>query len=218
MANSLIRAALLCSGLLVASSGWAAGPSVSMLVGTCVGCHGQEGSSLGPAIPTIAGMSRNYFISAMLAYKYDNDPKKYEEILAADPSMKDVEKATRIATVMNRLAKGYSEEDIKAMADYFAAKPFVRVKQQVDAGKASSGKKLHNKYCEKCHEDGGKEAEGDAGVLAGQWKPYLAYTMTDFIDGKREMPKKMRQKVEELQQKEGDKAVEDLLHYYASQK
>lgn len=78
MGHSVIRYALLCGGLLAASAVSAGQASTQMLADTCVGCHGPDGSSLGPAIPSIAGMSPNYFVGAMLAYKYDNDPDKIE--------------------------------------------------------------------------------------------------------------------------------------------
>ena len=50
--------------------------SVDMLVGACVACHGNNGNSEGPAIPTIAGMTANYFIGAMLSYKFIDDLSK----------------------------------------------------------------------------------------------------------------------------------------------
>ena len=47
--------------------------------------------------------------------------------------------------------------------------------------------------------------------------PYLQYTMEDFMSGAREMPKKMKKKVEQLQAREGDEGFKALLNYYASQ-
>ena len=118
-------------------------------------------------------MSEIYIIAAMLAYKYDNDEDKVEEIIEADADMEDVEFFARTSTVMNRIAKGYSEAEIKILAKHFAELPYERKSQSVDAGKAKTGAKLHEEHCEKCHEDGGSSAEDDAGVLAGQWIPYL---------------------------------------------
>jgi sulfide dehydrogenase cytochrome subunit len=42
--------------------------------------------------------------------------------------------------------------------------------------------------------------------------------MTDFTSGAREMPKKMKKKVENLMKKEGDDGMKALMNYYASQK
>jgi sulfide dehydrogenase cytochrome subunit len=190
---------LLLSGILLTISTHitaADTPTASMLANTCAGCHGTNGSSVGPASPTIAGISKTYFIDTMLAYK----------------------KGERPATIMTRIAKGYSDEEIKLMADFFSKQTFVRYDQQFDAAKAKTGKDLHTKYCDKCHENAGRSAEDDAGILAGQWAPYLRYTMEDFTSGSRSMEKKMKKKMEELKKSKGDKGVDALIHFYASQK
>jgi len=169
-----------------------------MLGNTCAGCHGTNGVSQGPATPTIAGISKDYFIDAMMAYKDAENP--------------------RASTIMTRIAKGYSDDEIKAMAGFFSGKAFVGHQQKSNAGLAKKGAKLHDKYCEKCHEDGGRSAEDDAGILAGQWTPYLHYTMEDFNSGAREMPKKMKKKMDAMVKAHGDAGQEQLLNYYGSQK
>jgi sulfide dehydrogenase cytochrome subunit len=183
---------ILGSGLLLgATHTSAAPPTASMLADTCVGCHGPEGSSVGPAIPSIAGMSAEYFNTVMKEYKADG----------------------RYGTIMGRIAKGYSDEEIALMGDYFAKQDFVRYPQQLDAAKVAAGEKLYDKNCSKCHDEKGALADDDAGILAGQWLPYLTYSMEDFTTGKREMPKKMKKKVEKLDSAE----LDALLQFFASQ-
>ena len=170
-------------------------PSATMLSNTCAGCHGTFGSSVGPASPTIAGISRDYFIETMLAYK----------------------EASRPSTIMIRIAKGYSDEEIELMADYFSRQKIIRFKQHYDPKLANRGRKLHKKYCHKCHEEGGAYAEDDAGILAGQWAPFLRFTLTDFNSGKREMGVKKKQQLDKLLKQQGDAGVEQLIQFYASQ-
>ena len=86
-----------------------------------------------------------------------------------------------------------------------------------DEGKAKKGYVLHDKFCEKCHEDGGRSAEDDAGILAGQWTPYLQFTLNDILSGERQMPKKMAKRVEALQERVGDEGFDFLVNYWASQ-
>lgn len=171
------------------------GASGAMLAASCNGCHGPDGVSVGPGIPSIGGQSVDYMVSIMQGFAKGEVP----------------------STIMGRIAKGYTADEIKNMAAYYSKKPFVPAKQKFDAAQAKTGAKLHAKYCEKCHEDGGKKAEEDSGILAGQWLPYLHFTMADFLSGKREMTKKMRKKVKKLLDKEGKKGLEALFHYYASQ-
>lgn len=169
-------------------------PSTTMLAYTCAGCHGVNGSSVGPATPTIAGMSEDYFVESMEAYQSGERP----------------------STIMGRIAKGYSEKEIKVMAKYFSKQPFVRLPQKFDEKAARLGKKLHKKYCEKCHEDEGRSPEDDAGILAGQWEPYLRFTMEDYTSGNRPMEKKMKKRMKKLDEAQGEAGVDALIHYYAS--
>jgi len=205
-------------GLFCLNTASAEVASPSMLADTCLGCHGPDGVSEGPATPTISGMSEIYIIGAMLAYKYDNDEDKVEEIIEADVDLEDVEFFARTSTVMNRIAQGYTEEEIKILAKHFAEIPFASADQSADADQAKAGAALHETHCEKCHEDGGSSAEDDAGVIAGQWVPYLEYTMADFASGDRDMPKKMKKQMEEAHTAAGDDAMRDLIQYYANQK
>ena len=181
--------------LLTTGATMAAGPSAEMLAYTCAGCHGTDGSSVGPSSPHIAGMNKEYFIESMQDYKKD----------------------LRNPTIMNRIAKAYSDEQIAGMADFFAKQTLRRSAQKYDSAKAELGAKYHEEYCEKCHEEGGR-GDSDGGTLAGQWVPYLRYTMDDYRSGARDMTKKMRKKLEKLEKAHGEASVEDLIQYYASQK
>jgi sulfide dehydrogenase cytochrome subunit len=183
--------ALLASGLLTAGGWLNAGPTATMLGDTCAGCHGTDGVSNGPATPAIAGPSETYFVDTMLAFKSGERP----------------------ATVMGRIAKGYSDEEIRIMASYFAERPMGVTSQQLDAAKVKSGADLYAANCGKCHDENGALADDDAGILASQWLPYLQYSMEDFKSGAREMPKKMKKKVESL----SDAELEALLQFFASQ-
>lgn len=194
--SKTLKSALLACGFALSGAVFAGSPSAEMLAYTCAGCHGPNGVSAGPATPSLAGISTEYFTEAMAEYK----------------------EGTRPSTIMTRIAKGYSEEEAKLMAGYFSSQKFVPAMQGSDADLAKKGQKLHDKYCEKCHAEGGTSAEDDAGILAGQWTPYLQYTMADFMSGKREMPKKMKKKVKKMQEKEGDAGMTALFNYYSSAK
>ncbi len=205
MTRKIVGKALLTASLAVSASLPAVaadkpalmmGASASMISDTCFGCHGTEGASAGPAIPTISGLSKEYFVELMEGFKSGDIP----------------------STIMDRIAKGYTPEEFKMMADFYGDKPFVKATQKFDKKLAKKGAKLHDKYCEKCHSEGGQSAEDDSGVLAGQWTPYLKWTLADYNAGHREMTKKMKKKMKKLVKKEGDPGLTALLNYYASQK
>lgn len=188
----VLRELLVIGGLSVSATALAA-PSASMLSGTCAACHGPNGNSVA-VTPSLAGTDKAYFVETMKAFK----------------------SGARKATVMDRVAKGYSDAEIEAMAGYFASQKPVAMKQTFDTAKAKLGKDLHKDYCEKCHEDGGRNPQ-DSALLAGQSMLYLGYAMEDFHNGNREMPKKMKTKVEEMSKSHGKAGGEALLHYYGSQ-
>lgn len=64
---------------------------------SCEGCHGTDGHSPG-AMPSIAGKSAEYLREALESYRSGD----------------------RASTVMGRHVKGYTEEEIRLIAEYFA--------------------------------------------------------------------------------------------------
>jgi cytochrome subunit of sulfide dehydrogenase len=190
-----IAAAIIGCYFMMHAPVWADGPSqAAMLSNTCAGCHGTNGSSAGPSMPTIAGMPEVYLLETMKKFKSGERP----------------------SSIMGRLAKAYSDEEIKMMAAYFAGQPFGREKQAVDAAKVAIGKKIHDQRCKKCHIDNGRDSE-ESGVLAGQWKEYLQISMHEFRSGKRPMPEKMAAKIEG-EGKLTPEEVEAVIHFYSSQR
>ena len=173
----------------------AAEPSIEILAATCAGCHGPNGNSEGPATPTISGTSETYFILAMDQYR----------------------QGLRNSTIMARIAKGYSWDQIRRLAIYFAQQPMISRRQDFDGTKARRGKRIHASYCEQCHLRGGALA-GRAGVLSGQMMPYLRASLNQMMKGERPMPPNMKRLLDRLVRIEGKKAIDDLLNYYASQR
>ena len=173
------------------------GASADMLANTCAGCHGTYGASNGPSIPTLGGMSSTYLVEMMEGYKSGDIP----------------------STIMGRLAKGYSEEEIKLMGEYFSKQKFVAAANQtVDAAKAEQGAELHDKYCEKCHSEIGTVAGDDSGFLKGQWKAYLAAQFMDYSNGDRKASKKMAKQFKKMHEKAGQEGIDALVDYYSSSK
>ena len=72
------------------------------LASTCFTCHGTDGRSVGGVPPALAGQDKKYLLQAM----------------------KDFQSGKRPATLMHQQAKGYTEQQLEAIAGYFAgAKP-----------------------------------------------------------------------------------------------
>lgn len=70
------------------------------LAATCANCHGTQGKSLkDPSVPGLAGRPSAYLIEQMQAFR----------------------NGTREATIMHQIAKGYTDEQVRQMAAYFAS-------------------------------------------------------------------------------------------------
>jgi len=156
-------------------------------------------------VPTIAGISAPVHGDFMLAFKDKSRPCRVSKYRHGDTA--------RPETDMCAVAAKLSDADIEALAAYFAAKPFVPAKQAFDAAKAAAGKALHTRDCAKCHTEGGRVADDDASILAGQHLKYLQQALADFRSGKRDPGKKMGEKLKPL----SDADVEALAHYFASE-
>ncbi len=68
----------------------------AMLANPCAGCHGMDGVSPG-SIPSINQLSADALVAALKAFKSGERP----------------------GTVMDRIAKGYTDDEIQRIADYF---------------------------------------------------------------------------------------------------
>lgn len=83
---------------LVACTAWAGGPSGRTIAVTCNGCHGTDGHSKGAA-PSLAGRPASQLEKAMHDFKSGKRP----------------------ATIMDRIAKGYTDQEIAAMSQYYSS-------------------------------------------------------------------------------------------------
>lgn len=192
MRRGTMTSALLTGVLAVGTSAAASEiASSELLAFQCAGCHGFNGHSVGPATPSIAGFSEEYFVQAMMDYKEGN----------------------RFATIMDRIAWGYSREEFEAMAKFFAAQPYLPARQDFDPGLAARGAEIHDRYCESCHSQGGTFPEYDSAQLAGQWIPYLEDSFEDFIVHGRPQPRGMQRRLADFSAED----IQALIHYYASQ-
>jgi len=183
----------LATGVLAVSTlVQAAPPTAAMLSNACAGCHGTNGGSAGPTMPSLASQSKAAIVDAMKKFRSGERP----------------------STVMGRLAKGYTDAEIDAMGEFFSKQKFHATVQVVDAAKVKKGADLQEANCSRCHLDDGKDGKDDTPVMASQWLPYLKMQMELYDSGKRKMPEKMAEKVKPLSKED----LDALMHFYASVK
>lgn len=87
-----------CLLLLASPALMAEGRDAALLAASCAACHGTQGHSVG-GTPSLAGLDQLYFIEQMQQFKTGERP----------------------SSVMMKYARGYTEAEIRLLADYFSS-------------------------------------------------------------------------------------------------
>jgi cytochrome c553 len=101
--KTFVAGAMLAAGLMAGAVQPAAAQSAphpaQYLAGNCANCHGTDGHSAGGGgMPGLAGLSKAYFVEQIKAFR----------------------EGKRQATIMHHLSKGYTDEQIASLADFFS--------------------------------------------------------------------------------------------------
>lgn len=170
----------------------AARGDIEPLARTCNGCHGIKGASAGISMPSIGGLPRAYLANIMKQWKYDE----------------------RTGITMPRIVKGFSDDEIDALAGYFAAQRWQPAKQPAPAATLAKGKSAIAEFCEDCHGLTGSDPDVDAPKINGQWAKYMELELEKYRSKDFKMPhRKMKKAAEEM--KGGDVAA--AARYFGAQ-
>lgn len=194
----------LLATLLLANvtSVWAEAPAEAE---ACASCHGEKGISQDSDIPIIAGASDFFLENQLFLFRDKGRPCAGELFSQREESPPKPDHCA--------LAADWSDDDIAKLAGYFSKLPHQSAEQSVDAALAQTGKAIHEQSCDRCHAEGGSLALDDAGILAGQWRPYLIRTLKSFRADERWQEEKMAEATSEL----SDDDIKALAEYYVSE-
>ncbi len=157
--------------LLAAGLGMAAVPASAADIAAgqaraevCQACHGAQGVSENPAIPSLAGQ-RDKFLQWQLVF---------------------FRSGRRANEIMGPMAADLSDEDVRNLGAYFASLPAGKPPvPDVDPALRQAGQSLAEKHrCAACHTDnfGGNQA---APAIARQNRDYLVKALADYRSGAR---------------------------------
>jgi sulfide dehydrogenase cytochrome subunit len=198
----VIVAAFLVFSLVFADA--SRGAELAELTANCESCHGVQGVSSHDDVPTIAGQAPEFIARTLQTYQRWDRPCIKTSYRSGDTS--------RPKTDMCQVAESLTDDDMQALGMHYGSLPFVPAAQDFDAELAAGGAALHAEHCEKCHENGGKEA-GREPRLAGQWVPYLRTSIKYVPTGEHLVPRLMEMAVAEFSKEE----LDQLMNFYASQ-
>lgn len=151
-----VEALLLCA----AAAAVHAEPGAERLA-ACAACHGPRGNSAIARFPSLAGQPRLFIENQLVLIR-----EGLRDVPAMKPAM-----------------AGMTDEEIGALAGYFAAQPLVPPSGPVDAAKRRAGEQTARRLlCGTCHR---ADYSGQQQVprLAGQNEAYLVAAMKQFRDG-----------------------------------
>lgn len=165
MAKSMIGAGILAFAM---ASAWAQAPAVpSVVASKCALCHGEKGESASEDFPRLASQHEAYLVKQLHDFR-----------------------AGRREGLMPRMVRGLSDEDMVAIARFFASQPVPPPAPRTEL--ADVGRFIHLRgnsnsgipACKVCH---GDAAHGTAQLprLAGQNASYLERQLRNFTQRKR---------------------------------
>lgn len=182
---------------LTALGGFTGGPAtaregIEALARTCNNCHGVGGVSVGNSMPSIGGLPAEYLRTVMKQWKYGE----------------------RSAITMNRVVKGFSDDELDALAAYFAKQPWKPNPQRVSPEVLAKGKSAVSEKCEDCHGITGSDPDVGVPKINGQWAKYMELELEKYRSGDFKMPhRKMKKAAQEAKPAEAPAAA----RYYGAQ-
>lgn len=145
---------------------------------TCTACHGQEGNSVNPLWPNVAGQSATYIGSQLKAFK---DGSRVDPLMSAQSMM-------------------LSDQDMRDLAVYFESLPAAAM-AVADPAKVKKGQAIYRggdsnsgvAACLACHGPSGRgNPAADYPALQGQHATYTAKQLRDYAAGSRKSDGKTR--------------------------
>jgi len=145
---------------------------------TCAACHGQDGNSVNPVWPSIAGQHASYIVEQLKAFKGDAangiQPTRSEPLMLGQVMM-------------------LSEADMRNLAVYYSSLP-AAAKAVADAAVVDRGQRLYRggdrdnvtSACIACHGPNGRgNPAASVPSVRGQYATYAAAQLRNYASGAR---------------------------------
>jgi cytochrome c553 len=156
--RGLLRAAAVASVCVAASALPARAADVAVLAQTCGACHGANGNSPTPEVPSLAGQPKQFITTQLVMFR----------------------EGRRLNPPMAALTANLSNADINALGGYFAALPaMATAAPQGDDHQKAGRARAEALNCVQCH---GPALKGQQHIprLAGQQAAYLRIQLQGF--------------------------------------
>jgi cytochrome c553 len=154
----IARACLAAAGVLAFGAAQAAAdPQL------CFACHGENGNSANPAVPSLAGQPAQFIATQLIMFR----------------------EKRRVDPLMSPIAAPLTNAEISALGKFFAAQAHAAPAKKPSAETVAAGKRITEQFnCVACH---GAALKGQQHIprLAGQQADYLRTQLRGFKAGTR---------------------------------
>jgi len=147
-----------CVALILSASPLLSQAEMPAKAGSCIGCHGPNGNSTMPGIPSLAAQNSRYIYL----------------------QLRDFQEGRRSNDMMTPMVAGLSKDDMREIADYYSKQKLTSKGFKADPDKAQLGKaKADETLCAMCHL-GEFVGQNEIPKVAGQNYDYVVKSLTDF--------------------------------------
>jgi cytochrome c553 len=159
--GSLPRRAFACLGIVLALFAFpsrASAQTVEKRFETCIVCHGPNGQSQIPEIPSLGGQTAPYALIQLFMFR--------GKLRHFEP--------------MNEAVKDFTDDDLRTFSDYIAKLPTPQPPQDGDPARLAVGRALVQKFrCDFCHA-GNLAGRDNVPRIAGQREDFLLKTLREY--------------------------------------
>ena len=156
----------------VSASGAGDAAAGKLKTATCMACHGQDGNSLNPEFPKIAGQIPGYVASQLALYQSGQRPDPVMVGMIGNLSEQDMQDIDAYYSQFHFSEASISEEDLKSA---MRGREIYRIGQS----------QFSVPSCMACHGPSGDGIPARYPKISGQYKQYLIKTLTQFKSGER---------------------------------
>ncbi|HXX09680.1 MAG TPA: c-type cytochrome [Pseudolabrys sp.] len=136
----------------------------------CLQCHGESGQSPHPVVPSLGGQPAPYLLIQLYLFRENQRASTYR-------------KDDQMIEIMSEMAKGFTDDDLRAFSDFLAKLPAPPVPQEAaDMVRMQAGSALITQHrCNSCHN---LDLAGRENIphIANQREDFLAKTLRDYRD------------------------------------
>ncbi len=189
--TGLLRNLIVIAGIACLATSSAFAQTVQERLPACLACHGETGQSQNAGVPSLGAQQSFYVTVQLLMFR--------ERMRVADP--------------MNDMAKGLSDDDLRAFADIIAKLPAPRPPEDPpDAARVARAQALvAQNHCNVCHTES-FAGQNNVPRIADQREDYLVKALRGYKDNSRHG---YDGTMAEVMQPLTDQQIADLAYYIA---